>query len=201
MKAFIDLGSHRGEAIARFMASSEYAPEWVIHAFDPDPYLPMAYPDGVIKHRMAAWIKDGEIDLYLNPEKPTGNGSSVLKDKLTGHLDKGHPIFIPCINIGAWIKESFQNSDTVILKMDIEGAEYRVLESMLADGSLEYVDRLYVEAHSRKVLVSDEDSEALLERVRQVTDLRADYIESSKIKAGKKRWHELNPNPPPKIAP
>ena len=199
MKVFIDLGSHTGKAITRFMASSEYSPEWVIHAFDPNPYLPMAYPDCVTKHRTAAWIEEGELAFYVNAEKPTDNGASVMREKLIGHLDKEHPLVVPCIDIGAWIKKNFQNSDTIILKMDIEGAEYRVLESMLANGSLEYVDRLYVEAHSRKVLVSDEDSDALLARVGRVTDLHMDYIESSKIKKGKKRWHETHVDPQPKI--
>ena len=190
MKAFIDLGSHKGKAIAKFMASSEYSPEWEIHAFDPNPYLLMDYPERVIKHRLGAWIEDGEFNFYVNTKKVTGGGSSLLKEKQSGRLNKEQSLIVRCINIGLWIKNRYKKNDMIIIKMDIEGAEYKVLESMLADGSLEYVDRIYIDVHSKKALVNDDYSEALLARVRNVTDVFPDYIESTKIKAGKIRWYD-----------
>jgi hypothetical protein len=34
-----------------------------------------------------------------------------------------------------------------VVKMDIEGGEYKVLTSMLADGSINRIDELFVECH------------------------------------------------------
>ena len=50
-----------------------------------------------------------------------------------------------------WVESSFSESDYVILSLDIEGAEYQVIEKMLQDETMKYVDRLYVEFHPHLV--------------------------------------------------
>ena len=46
----------------------------------------------------------------------------------------------------------------VVVKMDIEGAEYPILRTMLADGSIERIDVLHVEFHDR--ILPDETVES-----------------------------------------
>lgn len=45
---------------------------------------------------------------------------------------------------------NFNKQDFIVVKMDIEGAEYAVLRKMINDRSLEYINDLYVEFHSHK---------------------------------------------------
>jgi hypothetical protein len=52
------------------------------------------------------------------------------------------------------MKTNFTPNDYVVLKLDIEGAEYPVLESML-DSSLALVDELTVEFHWRRLDLPD----------------------------------------------
>lgn len=41
--------------------------------------------------------------------------------------------------------------------MDIEGAEFRVLDKMIRDGSIDYINKLYIEWHSNKIDFSDKE--------------------------------------------
>mgnify|MGYP003392627817 CR=1 FL=1 len=68
-----------------------------------------------------------------------------------------HPISleaqdVPCVDLSSWLKEVWEkhNGPYIAMKMDIEGAEYDVLEHMIEDGTLELVHDLVVEFHSRR---------------------------------------------------
>ena len=41
--------------------------------------------------------------------------------------------------------------DYIILKLNIEGAEYMILEKMIRDGSIEYINELYCQFHHEKI--------------------------------------------------
>ena len=51
--------------------------------------------------------------------------------------------------------------------MDIEGAEYKVLDSIISDGSIEYIDKLSVEFHHKKYpeIASEQEYQDLLSRI------------------------------------
>ena len=48
-----------------------------------------------------------------------------------------------------WLAKHVQRRDFVVLKMDIEGAEFAVLPALLASGSACLIDELYLECHVR----------------------------------------------------
>ena len=81
-------------------------------------------------------------------------GSSVYKAKRTGNLDKEHPRKTPCIDFSKWIKDHFKKTDNIVLKMNIEGAEYDILEKMIADGTIEYINTLFCQFHWQRIGVS-----------------------------------------------
>jgi FkbM family methyltransferase len=49
----------------------------------------------------------------------------------------------------AWFNQSFTSRDYVVLKMDVEGAEHRILPQMIRDGSINNVDVLLWECHHK----------------------------------------------------
>jgi hypothetical protein len=56
--------------------------------------------------------------------------------------------------------------------MDIEGAEYGILRTMLADGSIQRVDVLHVEFHQRLMAAeTNESTETLREALRTTVKL------------------------------
>ncbi|MFH1619960.1 MAG: FkbM family methyltransferase, partial [bacterium] len=61
-------------------------------------------------------------------------------------------ITVESINFGKWLQQNFKKEDYIIVSFDIEGAEYRVLDKMLRDRSVLYIDRLYVEFNNKTMM-------------------------------------------------
>ena len=150
-KVFIDCGGHRGQSIGWAKAYTDCNE---FHSFEPNSELWRNFDTNL--HKEAVWIYDGEVDFFV-AEKV--GGSTIVQGKKTANVDYDHPVRVPCIDLGKWIKNTFNKEDYIILKLNIEGAEYEVLRSMVNDGSIEYIDKLYAELHYKKLanFVGDED--------------------------------------------
>lgn len=105
--------------------------------------------------RSAVHDRDGVQKFYLDRED--GDGSTLFRNKLTredggyGTLDKAHPVIVDTVDLSKWLADNTRPSDYVILKLDVEGAEYDILEKMLRDGTLDRLAYLFVEWHWNKV--------------------------------------------------
>lgn len=77
----------------------------------------------------AVWVEDGEIGF-------------VATGLDTGHIDSGGAAKVRTVDLG---KSLPQHVD--LLKIDIEGAEFPVLERMIESGAIARVDHLVVEFH------------------------------------------------------
>jgi FkbM family methyltransferase len=174
MNVFIDLGSHFGAIIRKFMASKLFSSDFIIHAFEPNPAITSdtfdLYPPKVVVHREAAWICDGEINLYIN-QNPRVQGSSIFRQKTTGNLDKDHPARVKCIDFGAWLRKNFSKSDNIIVKSNIEGAEYELFDRLVADGTIEFIKKLYLRRHWQKIGMSIDQDIDFVERLVTVPGL------------------------------
>jgi len=116
------------------------------------------------------WTYDGEItfyasgrrhgqanSIYPNPNKPRNENSRQLE----------------CIDFSNWIKDTFSKDDYIVLKMDIEGAEYDVLSKMLADKTLDYINVMYLECHYERANATPEEFIALRQRIKNETNVDA----------------------------
>jgi len=168
-KYFINCGGHDGGSARWFRDVIDKKSEYHIHSFEPDPRFMRSYLDlkNHTFHRKAIWIYDGRIDFYLSNTN-LGNGSSLLKTKKTGYLDKKNPIGIQCIDFSQWIKKHFQKEDDIILKLDIEGAEYEVLNKMIEDDTLCYINELMISWHWYRFSdMTHEQHNAFLEKLKK----------------------------------
>jgi FkbM family methyltransferase len=96
----------------------------------------------------AVWVQDGTIRFYLGEEGPE---SSVLFEKTTGGFRQDNALDVPSVDFSAWMSREVGPADEVVLKMDIEGAEFPVLEKMLADGTTRRVELLLIEWHADRL--------------------------------------------------
>jgi len=95
------------------------------------------------------------IDVDKSLEIPWDGGSCItqLKDKIqdTAERDllyKWHEnIEVESLDLSQWILDNFDVDDFIVLKMDIEGAEYEVLPKMVKDGSIAYINHAFIEWH------------------------------------------------------
>ncbi len=145
-KIFIDCGGHVGESIKLFKKSKDYTSDFMFYSFEPVPYLFEKYKEekDIIKFKQAVWIFDGEVNLYLAEHS---DGNSLFKGKKTGNMNKEHPIKVQCIDLSKWIQNTFNKNDYIILKMNIEGAEFKILDKMIKDKTIEYINKSYIGWH------------------------------------------------------
>jgi FkbM family methyltransferase len=158
---FIDGGAHKGETIEHFLATDLYQKyDWEMYSFEANPHLIssiLTHPKLTVIDK-AIWTDEHGIDFYLGEST---SSSSVVKDKRTGNLSS-EPTRVGSVDFGAWISDNFSLHDFVFVKLDIEGAEYDVLEKMISDGTIDFIDALYVEFHNTKVNVPIEKDVELL---------------------------------------
>ena len=55
--------------------------------------------------------------------------------------------------------------DIIFGKMDIEGAEYHVLPKMIKDGTIKYINEIYIEWHYKKVNVDEKVHQKLVKQL------------------------------------
>lgn len=61
----------------------------------------------------------------------------------------GNKLDVHAIDLAVFLEK--YKDDTILLKMDIEGAEFPVLEHLIKTGADKYINKLYVEMHPNKV--------------------------------------------------
>jgi FkbM family methyltransferase len=171
-KIFIDCGYYRGKAITLFKKKEEYDESFEIFAFDPNRFseerLQAIESSGVNFINKAVWTHDGKITFYASGRRH-GQANSIFKNPKKPRRERHRTV--ECIDFGKWIKDNFSPDDHIIVKMDIEGAEYEILQKMLEDGSIHYVNQMYVEYHyaRREDEVSKDDFLTLRKKLRSET--------------------------------
>jgi len=181
-KIFIDCGGHGGESIRRFRKVDKHQGDFEIYSFEPVEYVAKAYRDtlGINYSNKAIWIFDGEIDFYINKTYKSTRGNSLIKEKISGGLDKENPLKVPCINFSKWIIENFDKDDFIILKMDIEGAEYEVLNKMIKDGSIFYIDKINMEFHYDKINLEKSIHDILVNKLKNILGVNFVFKENKR---------------------
>jgi FkbM family methyltransferase len=172
MKAFVDLGAYKGAAIKTFRALSGFTPDFKIYAFEPNPYAKIHHMNcDCVVYPKAAWICNKKIPFYICRATKDSQGGSLLKEKQSGNLDKKKPIEVEAIDFGLWIKSTFYHTDTIFVKMDIEGAEFALLNKMIMDGSIGYISKLHLETHEGSVGLSRAHRDLLFDRLSKIPTL------------------------------
>ena len=166
---YIDAGGHTGQSIERFKQMPSYNHNSKIYSFECHPrcyeVLKSYETNNIQVSNKAVWIEDGEIEFFLdmlheanNPRWPynfPGQASTISEVKasggMLGQFTSKSKVKVPCFDFSKWIFENFKEEDYIFLKMDIEGAEYNVLEEMLKTGAINLINDLDIEFHWHKV--------------------------------------------------
>ena len=177
-KYFIDCGSHCGESIVR--AKGHWGSDTNVIGFEAIPYfaneLSKLYEDDdtVMIQNSIVWDKSTIKRLYVSDNWT--DGSSVYLDKGLNEgkrtVSEKSYVDVPAFNLSRWILDSFEKSTYLILKLDVEGSEFRILNKMIEDGSIEYVDELWGEWHDMKIDVPE---------INELSVKVKDYLEANNI--------------------
>ncbi|MFF9211924.1 MULTISPECIES: FkbM family methyltransferase [unclassified Streptomyces] len=153
-KVFIDCGTNLGIVLNRFIHE---LPDHDFYAFEPNKDLLPSIrrqveqtPDSprVEISQSAVWTHDGTIDLFLgHHESSTVMPGKRVPPMYDQQIDYSSPVPVPATDFSSWLRRTVTADDHVVVKMDIEGAEYPVLTKLLAEETINLISVLYVEWH------------------------------------------------------
>lgn len=155
---YIDLGANIGNSVMALRGDAKRA-----YAFEANPEVlgdpnwePVraAHPDLEIIPA-AAWTANGQREFYVDTKSAHGEGSTLLKEKTTGRLDR--TMNVECRDFADWLQHHVQPGQRCRIKIDIEGAEFEVLRRILELKLCDRITEIVIEWHGRKVGVPKGD--------------------------------------------
>lgn len=167
---FIDLGAGDGETFRVFLGKSQ---KWQFQ-YDTKPYrpdqcyaflyeanprfnqalhatLPLIPQKVYPQYQTGIYMCDKEKErFYLDVSGPGGWGSSLngTHEAVKGTAERPlQAVDVKLANLNRILKENTLPQDTVVVKMDVEGAEWDVLPCLAQSSAAGLVDALYLENH------------------------------------------------------
>ena len=118
----------------------------------------------------AASVFEGKSKFFLHKDigkrKDAEEGSTLEKTK--NNIDISNSIEVETVDFSKFILENFKASDEIVLKIDIEGTEYDLLEKMIGDESIKLISKLFCEWHKHKTDITKERHNHLIEKLNQL---------------------------------
>jgi FkbM family methyltransferase len=166
---FLDCGGHYGEGLMEFVEKFKMDSNWIIESFEPNPACDYnnrvskkvkSHKLNITVHKKAVWIYDGVIafsqeNIQRSNSKSPNDGTStidgwgsVITELNSTHLNYCEPpILVDCVDFNSILKKYDKNTHNVIVKLDIEGAEYTLLRHLISNKTASNISQLYVEWH------------------------------------------------------
>lgn len=148
---FVDCGGYDGCSAIKFLIAN---PNFDSISFEPNPELWGYYKDvPTTLVKKGVWYKNQTMNFWIDHIDADGSSTVATKAVLFGKPEENvncKKINIHCISIPELIIYLSKNYDKIVLKLDIEGSEYDILESLLEQKLIDKIKKLYVEFHWQK---------------------------------------------------
>ena len=150
MKILVDCGAYTGDSLPVLLKL--FGPFERIICFEPNPNLKVVRPDTTWAafevHRCAVWTNNAQVRFYLGEDNKQ---SSLMENKSTGNLCRDRSAMVEAIDFSGWLEENTRPDDRLTIKMDIEGAEFDVLERLAAHPVRKRIEHLLDEWHHNRL--------------------------------------------------
>lgn len=147
-RIFLDVGGHMGQTLREVI--KDYYNFDEVHCFEPAlknyRYLRknLSRPN-VFIHNIGLSNKTENVYLY----DPGKMGASIYEDK--GGIDSSKKTLIKVVEVSKWIKDNLDMNDTIIMKLNCEGAECDIIENMINNNVYNNIDNIMIDFDVRKV--------------------------------------------------
>jgi FkbM family methyltransferase len=163
-KILLDCGCHYGKGLRKQIEINKINSSWKIYCWEANPYTYEHFLKidrfkhlNVTAYHSAVSNENGTIKFNVQSStdrnggsSKSGTGSSIMS--LDEWKCKGgafiEEVEVPKIDLSEWMLVNLKLEDFVILKMDIEGAEYDVLEKIIETDAIKLINKVYIEWHS-----------------------------------------------------
>lgn len=160
MKVFLDVGAWVGSS-ADFVRRT-YGDDVKIYSFEPDERN--LYWLNLLDDIEIVPCAVGRSDEYtvLRTGRNSVSSSMIKEKKIRGDIVEKK---VKKINFSRWIKENLQKEDYIICKLNAEGAEYEIVDALIKDDTIFWIDELLVDWHYAKIGMSEEKHAHFLGRI------------------------------------
>tara|TARA_R110002110_G_scaffold170537_1_gene372650 strand:+ start:44 stop:853 length:810 start_codon:yes stop_codon:yes gene_type:complete len=179
-KIIIDCGSNLGQGYESFREKVKVTEDEnvEVHMFEPNincyNVLCEKYSNNnfITINNKAVWDKEEERILNVEWSPPWDVAGKIWEGEIGGTSNILHENFVKpnyikdefmhewppkykqttsCVNLSEFIKTNFNEGDEIYVKLDIEGAEFPVLNKMIEDDTLRYIHTLAIEWHDEMI--------------------------------------------------
>ena len=162
---YIDCGAHHGETVEEMLKTGVISSDFNVICFEPN-----IQSFGILSSKGDLFSKFKSIELnqkaiwdsngvkifrmeWYAPEKYDGCGSTLIPENswFTGYGVYDRNISVITVDLNSLITELVNKHETcpnIVLKLDIEGSEFVVLEKMIDSGVIQKVSKLFIEFHA-----------------------------------------------------
>jgi FkbM family methyltransferase len=183
LKNLIVLGAASGHDIDRFLRKTLNSETWNIYGFEPalDQFLYLEHRfrnySNIYCVNAAATTFDGTIKLYecrdpCNPpdeiNQKNGRSTNPLKGNVISHFKE-----VEAVDIAKWLRETVLEDSYNVMVIDIEGAEYDVVNHLKENNLLSWINELYIEFHGEKIKEFD------MRREKSMVDMLIDFYKEN----------------------
>jgi len=186
---FIDLGAADGNTFAKFL-ENDYGPvkdcpsgKWEAFLLEANPQftkelnsLQENFPGQV--HSLAehaAFSCEGTTSFFIDADATHNHwGSSMMSDAPDAKKSGDVKVTVPMLNVVQLIAENVRPDDWVMLKVDVEGAEYNLIPCLAQFSEAGMVDRMYLEEHWWFPSITEAAKSALAEAKKQLVGKHVD---------------------------
>jgi FkbM family methyltransferase len=175
-KVFLDCGTNLCQGLNQISEENKIDETWIVYSFDCNPevfnYIDKNKHKNVNFINEGVWIESCErfinqevLDVITNKDIKSLNGEKFINAKIGGSTNImddaykwGHwiesdkklinSLKVKCFDFSSFIKDNFNKEDYIVVKLDIEGAEYEVMDKLISDNTIDYIDSIYVEWHN-----------------------------------------------------
>lgn len=182
----LDLGAHYGESIEDFRKILDDPKTWDIISIEASPlnYKELQKKVSEIKHHFKsiktinafAYINNSDMKFYEYIDAPHHAGSTFSKYKFIFNSKKKksyrnlrHNIInIPSVNIIELYKEKINIYNKILIKLDVEGAEYHIFPELLKVIDPVKTPKIYCEFHNIKVNTSQDVDKKIIKQLKSI---------------------------------
>lgn len=167
VKVFVDVGANVGQTLEEAMKAKwhfgrlyAFEPMWdafwqLAAAYGEDPHVDLL-PYGLSDH-------DGPCPVYGTNEILEASIWPTKSD-----VDASVVATCEMLDAGKWFKEEIDPDDYVVVKLNCEGAEIPILDSLIASEQIHTIDAMMIDFDIRRVIGREEEEQRVIDAMRRV---------------------------------
>ena len=165
---YVDLGAeHYPSSVgAWFRTRYPNHERFKVIAFEADPFKNGVRGGATWRQRrdvemlpFGVWTKNSTIEFLsegfgahlTGDQNLSALGSKFNLKQFGNPKQRKHVVQVPTIDISEFLLRRVREDDYVVLKMDVEGAEFQLIPHLISTGATSLIDEIYVEVHAPSV--------------------------------------------------